>query len=132
MRATSATKILKCKIASFDSCHLSIRLTVSRWEIMTLFCSVICSRHVLGCVLRFSWMCQGEGVHSLSPVLISFFLMKWYAAILCVREKNDIIFLQKFVVKFPHVSVTFLQNPEPEVEFDTVANEKKQHEVNVG
>ena len=87
MRATSATKKLKCKIASFDSCHLSIRLTVSRWEIMTLFCSVICSRHVLGCVLRFSWMCQGEGVHSLSLVLISFFLMKWYTEILRVWEK---------------------------------------------
>jgi hypothetical protein len=37
-----------------------------------------------------------------------------------------------FVAKLPHFSVTILQNPEPEVEFDTVANEKKQHEVNVG
>lgn len=25
-----------------------------------------------------------------------------------------------------------LQNPEPEVDFDTIANEKQQHEVNVG
>ena len=46
-------------------------------------------------------------------------------------EKNDIV-VQNFwffVAKLPHISVTILQNPEPEVEFDTVA---KQHEVNVG
>jgi len=51
-----------------------------------------------------------------------------------VFEKNDIV-VQNFwffVAKLPHISVTILQNPEPEVEFDTVANEKKQHEVNVG
>lgn len=28
--------------------------------------------------------------------------------------------------------IYLLQNAEPEVDFDTVANEKKQHEVNVG
>lgn len=27
---------------------------------------------------------------------------------------------------------SFLQNPEPSVDFDTVANVKQQHEVNVG
>ena len=25
-----------------------------------------------------------------------------------------------------------MQNPEPSIEFDTVANEKQQHEVNIG
>jgi len=48
-----------------------------------------------------------------------------------VFEKNDIV-VQNFwffVAKLPHILVTILQNPEPEVEFDTVA---KQHEVNVG
>jgi hypothetical protein len=72
-------------------------------------------------------VCQGEGVHSLSLVL----MIHNYLA--CLRKK--MICLQNFwlfVAKLPHFSVTILQNPEPEVEFDTVANEKKQHEVNVG
>lgn len=46
---------------------------------------------------------------------------------------NDLILQNSWfaVARLAHV-VIILQNPEPEVEFDTVANEKKQHEVNVG
>jgi hypothetical protein len=56
-------------------------------------------------------------------------------------ENNELIFklsfvnsnkFVSFVARLSHVSVSILQNPEPEVDFDTVANEMKQHEVNVG
>lgn len=36
-------------------------------------------------------------------------------------------------MQFYNLQLTVLvQNPEPAADFDTVANEKKQHEVNVG
>jgi 3-oxoacyl-[acyl-carrier-protein] synthase II len=43
------------------------------------------------------------------------------------------IFSLSHILSVHHVSaINLLQNPEPEVNFDTVANEKKQHKVNVG